>query len=137
MFARLYDTLMLRRGRPRKSAAWLRAMSARDFGPGGDVGLFFSEQGGRPIATALTVRHGRLVTFVLGACDETPSKLSKMAPALAAAIRWARDLGADFDLGGIPLEGDTDPKRLSIAHFKGDFGREPIALLGQHARWLW
>ena len=136
-FARLYDALMLRQGRSGKSAAWLRAMSARDFGPRGEVGLFFTEQDGRPIATALTVRHGRLVTFILGATDETPSKLSKMAPALVAAIRWARDLGADLDLGGIPLEGDSDPKRLAIAHFKGDFSQEPIALLGQHARWLW
>jgi lipid II:glycine glycyltransferase (peptidoglycan interpeptide bridge formation enzyme) len=136
-FVWLYDALMRRQGRPGKSAAWLRAMGACDFGPQGDIGLFLTEVAGRPIAVALTVRHERLVTFALGASDQSPSKLSKMVPSLVAAIRWARDLGADFDLGGIPAEGDTDPKRLSIALFKREFAQEPVPLLGQHARWLW
>lgn len=136
-FATLYNALMQRQQRPQKSAAWLQALAARDFGVGGDVGLFFTELDGRALAAALTVRHERLVTFALGAADETPSKISKMVPAMVAAIRWARDVGADFDLGGIPVDGDSDPKRQSIAQFKRDFAQAPVALLGQHARWLW
>jgi lipid II:glycine glycyltransferase (peptidoglycan interpeptide bridge formation enzyme) len=51
-------------------------------------------------------------------------------------VEWARSLGCDFDLGGVPIEGDTDPKRQSIAQFKRDFAKTRVELIGQHARWL-
>ena len=59
-----------------------------------------------------------------------------MVPALVAAVDWARGLGCDFDLGGVPMAGDTDEKRLSIAQFKRDFSKTRIELIGQYARWL-
>ena len=59
-----------------------------------------------------------------------------MVPCLAAAVEWARALGCDFDLGGVPMDGDTDAKRLAIAQFKRDFARTRVELIGQHARWL-
>jgi lipid II:glycine glycyltransferase (peptidoglycan interpeptide bridge formation enzyme) len=60
-----------------------------------------------------------------------------MVPAMAAAIRWAHAEGCDaFDMGGIPLEGDADEKRRSIAQFKLDFAKTPVSLVGEHARWM-
>ncbi|HEY2903602.1 MAG TPA: GNAT family N-acetyltransferase [Polyangia bacterium] len=136
-FAALYNTLMRRQGRPPKSDAWLRAVATLDFSPQGDIGLFLAERDGRPLTAALVVRHGRLCTYAWGASDDTPMKIAKMVPPLVAAIHWARDVGCDFDLGGIPMDGDSDPKRLSIAQFKRDFAQAPVQLLRQHARWLW
>jgi lipid II:glycine glycyltransferase (peptidoglycan interpeptide bridge formation enzyme) len=40
-----------------------------------------------------------------------------------------------FDMGGIPMSGDTDEKRRSIAQFKLDFAKQPVSLVGEHARW--
>jgi lipid II:glycine glycyltransferase (peptidoglycan interpeptide bridge formation enzyme) len=88
------------------------------------------------VAAALVIRHGRLVTYAFGASHPAPSRFSKMVPSLVAAIRWCRDLGCDFDLGGIPMEGDSDPKRASIAQFKRDFAETRVTLVSQHARWL-
>ena len=60
-----------------------------------------------------------------------------MALPMMAAVRWARDEGCTtFDLGGIPMEGDTDEKRAQIAQFKFDFAKERVSLVRQHARWL-
>ena len=72
----------------------------------------------------------------MGASDPAPARFSKMLPCLVAAIRWCRDLACAFDLGGIPMEGDTDPKRAAIAQFKRDFSQTRVALVAQHARWL-
>jgi hypothetical protein len=60
-----------------------------------------------------------------------------MVIGLVAAVAWARRLGCDFDLGGVPMAGDTDEKRLSIAQFKRDFSTSRLDLIGEHARWLW
>ncbi len=60
-----------------------------------------------------------------------------MVNCLVAAVAWAQRIGCDFDLGGVPMTGDTDEKRLSIAQFKRDFSRERLDLIGEHARWLW
>jgi hypothetical protein len=56
---------------------------------------------------------------------------------MVAGARWARDLGcSDFDLGGVPLEGDTDAKRVAIARFKHEFTKAPTFLVREHAVWL-
>ncbi len=135
-FARLHDALMARQGKRGKTADFYAALAEHDFGPGGDVGLFFTEHAGHAVAAALTLRHGSLVTYALGASTDQACKFSKMVPGLVAAIRWARDCGCDFDLGGVPMAGDSDPKRLAIAQFKREFSRSEVALCGQHARWL-
>lgn len=136
IFSELHGTSMARQGRHGKSAAWSRLVGQQDFGPDGNVGLFVTEHDDRAVSTALVVRHGRLVTYAFGASDPAPSRFSKMVPSLVAAVRWCRDLGCDFDLGGIPMDGDTDPKRASIAHFKRDFSQTRVALVARHARWL-
>ncbi|HVR64443.1 MAG TPA: GNAT family N-acetyltransferase [Polyangia bacterium] len=143
VLARLHDALMARQGKRGKPPRFYAALAALDLGGGpgenagrGDAGLFLTEHGGRPIAAVLAVRHGALVTYAMGATIDEPCRFSKTVPAVVAAIRWARDAGCDFDLGGVPTPGDTDPKRLAIAQFKREFARTEIPLCGQHARWL-
>ena len=63
-------------------------------------------------------------------------RVGLVVPALVAAVEWARGLGCDFDLGGVPMTGDTDEKRLSIAQFKRDFSKTRVELIGQYSRWL-
>ena len=143
-FAALHGALMQEQGLGAKTEDWFRALAALDFGAAGTVGLFFTdhrtERGTQTVAAALTVRHGGLVTLLLAASARAPQdpdkKLAKMVPCLAAAVEWARALGCDFDLGGVPMDGDGDAKRLAIAQFKRDFAKTRVDLLGQHARWL-
>ena len=101
------------------------------------MGLFFTEHESETVAGALTIRHGRLVTLYLAASARAPRKFSKMVTCLVAAVAWAQRIGCDFDLGGVPMTGDTDEKRLSIAQFKRDFSTARLDLIGEHARWLW
>jgi lipid II:glycine glycyltransferase (peptidoglycan interpeptide bridge formation enzyme) len=136
-FVALYRQLMDEQGLHAKTDAWFEALGALDFGPDGSVGLFFTEHEGETVAGALTIRHGRLVTLYLAASDRAPRKFSKMVTCLVAAVAWAQRIGCDFDLGGVPMTGDTDEKRLSIAQFKREFSSTRVDLLGEHARWLW
>jgi lipid II:glycine glycyltransferase (peptidoglycan interpeptide bridge formation enzyme) len=102
-----------------------------------NVALFLGEHEGEALAAVLAVRHGRLATFVMGATDASRRPFTKMAPTLMAAVRWARDAGAEaFDLGGVPMPGDADPKRVAIARFKLDFASALVRLVGEHVRWL-
>ena len=128
---------MTQQGLHAKSDVWFDALRTLDFGTNGSVGLFFTEHAGETVAGALTIRHGRLVTLYLAASSREPRKYSKMVTCLVAAIDWARRIGCDFDLGGVPMAGDTDEKRLSIAQFKREFATTRFDLIGEHARWLW
>jgi lipid II:glycine glycyltransferase (peptidoglycan interpeptide bridge formation enzyme) len=136
-FVALYRELMNEQGLHAKSDAWFDALAALDFGTNGSVGLFFTEHENDTVAGALTIRHGRLVTLYLAASARAPRKFSKMVTCLVAAVAWAQRIGCDFDLGGVPMTGDTDEKRLSIAQFKRDFSSARFDLIGEHARWLW
>jgi lipid II:glycine glycyltransferase (peptidoglycan interpeptide bridge formation enzyme) len=136
LFADLYRALMTEQGMHVKPASWFRALGDCRFEPDGPAALFFTEHDGEPVSGALVIRHGRLVTLYMSASARAPRKFSKMVPSVVAAIRWARDLHCDFDLGGIPMEGDSDPKRLAIAQFKRDFVKTPVQLLAQHGRLL-
>ena len=135
-FVTLYRGLMDQQGLHAKSDAWFNALAALGFDADGPVGLFFTEHEGETVAGALTIRHGSLVTLYLAASAPAPRKFSKMVPCLVAAVEWAQALGCDFDLGGVPMAGDTDEKRQSIAQFKRDFSKTRLDLIGQHARWL-
>lgn len=60
-----------------------------------------------------------------------------MVVPVAQAVLWAKKIGAhSFDLGGIPLEGDTDPKRGSIAKFKYGSSHTEVSLVHEHVRWF-
>lgn len=134
--ARLHDALMGRQGMRGKPKAFYDAL-ARHLGSGGRASVVLCEHAGDAVAAVLVVRHGLLTTFVMGATDTSKRPFTKMAPALSAAIRKARDEGSTtFDLGGVPMPGDDDEKRTSIARFKYDFARQPVRLVGEHARWF-
>jgi lipid II:glycine glycyltransferase (peptidoglycan interpeptide bridge formation enzyme) len=100
-------------------------------------GAFFAcEYDGQTIAAAVVLRHGGLATYAWGASVPDKLPFSKAIPALVAAIRWAKGVGCHtFDLGGVPLEGDRDPKRAAIATFKYDFDRTRVRLVREHAGW--
>jgi len=140
---RLHQELMAAQGKRPKPRAWFDALGASILahdGPGARGAVFVCEDGAsanEPLAALFVSRHGAVATFVLGAASSAPRSYSKMAPAMAAAIRWARDEGcATFDLGGVPMDGDDDPKRAQIAQFKLDFAKTRVPLVGEHARWF-
>lgn len=133
---RLYADLMRgqeRSDKPRVYWDALGAMVERD-----ERGaVFVAEHEGEAISALFVARHGPIATFVIGASGQQEKSFSKMVPSMTAAIRWAKDVGCTlFDMGGIPMEGDTDPKRTSIAQFKMDFAKTPVSLVREHARWL-
>lgn len=136
IFARLHADLMGRQGKGAKPEAFYDRLAER-VGPDGPAAIFVCEHEGDPVAAVLVVRHPKQTTFVMGASAASRRPFTKMAPALMAAIRWARDAGCDvFDLGGVPLPDDQDEKRVNIARFKFDFASSPVRLVGEHARWF-
>jgi lipid II:glycine glycyltransferase (peptidoglycan interpeptide bridge formation enzyme) len=126
---------MMSQGKRPKPRAWFDAVGSAILPTRGAV--FVCEHASTPIASLLVVRHGGLATFVLGATTLASRPFSKMALPLLAAVRWARDAACtQFDLGGVPMDGDADPKRANIAQFKRDFAKTRVCLVGEHARWL-
>lgn len=133
--ALLYRQMMRQQSRPSKSRAYFDAVAR--FVDTDRGALFLSEAENEAVAVAFVVRHAELATFVLGASTIAQKPFSKMAPAMAEAVRWAKAEGCTaFDLGGLPRPGDRDAKRTQIARFKLDFGKSPIDLVGEHARWF-
>jgi hypothetical protein len=136
IFARLHADLMGRQGKGTKPEAFYDRLAER-IGPDGPAALFVCEHEGDAVAAVLVVRHAKQATFVMGASDASRRPFTKMAPALMAAIRAARDAGCEvFDLGGVPMPDDQDEKRANIARFKFDFASSPVRLVGEHARWF-
>jgi len=131
----MHRDLMHSQGRGDKSDAWWIAL--QQFADASDRGgLFACEYDSRVVAAAVILRHGPRATYMLGASVTDKLPFSKSIPPLLAGIRWARDVGCTtFDLGGIPLEDDEDPKRKRIAMFKYDFDKKPVRLVREHARW--
>lgn len=131
----LYAALMDGQGRGGKPKAYFDALG-KLIDEGRRGAIFVCEHEGAVVSALFASRHGRLATFVLGASSAAEKSFSKMAPAMSAAVRWALADGAEaFDMGGVPLEGDPDEKRRSIAQFKLDFAKTPVALVTEHARW--
>jgi len=136
----LYAELMKGQGRDAKPHAYFERLAAsilspRDGAPRG--ALFVCTHDAEPISALFASRHGKVATFVLGATSAAQRSFSKMVLPMMAAVRWARDVGAEqFDLGGIPMDGDTDDKRAQIAQFKFDFAKAKVTLVGEHARWF-
>jgi len=132
---RMHASLMRTQGRRDKPDAWWEAVAhfASDDARGA---LFACDFEGRTVAAAVVLRHGGLATYAWGASVPDRLPFSKAIPALVAAIRWARDAGCvTFDLGGVPVDGDEDPKRRAIATFKYDFDKQRVRLVREHAGW--
>jgi lipid II:glycine glycyltransferase (peptidoglycan interpeptide bridge formation enzyme) len=136
-FARLEEDLARAQGRRVQPPAWFSALEAYLTADPSRGALFVSTHEEVPIAAALTLRYGKTAVYFAGASIVAPRPFSKMALPLFAAVQWARDHGCDtFDLGGVPLPGDTDGKRAAIAQFKRDFAKTPVYLVPEHARWF-
>jgi hypothetical protein len=133
---RMHSTLMEAQGqRARRGSWWSRLEAfASDDARGA---LFVCDHGGRVVAACVVLRHGAQATYAWGASVPGKVPFTKAVLPLLAAIRWARGAGCTvFDLGGVPGEGDADPKRNTIAALKRDFGGTPVRLAREHARWL-
>jgi len=99
--------------------------------------LLLCEHEGELISTVVVVRHGSIATYLLGAAGGGRRPFGKSLLPIMRAIEWAQEQGCrTFDLGGIPLEDDRDPKRLAIAEFKSGISKARIRLVQQHARWF-
>jgi lipid II:glycine glycyltransferase (peptidoglycan interpeptide bridge formation enzyme) len=132
----LHDRMMLAQGKRQKAADYFRAL-ARFAENENCAALFVADHDRAPIAALFAIAHGPIATFVIGATTQSALPFSKMASAMAEAIRWAHARGCEsFDLGGIPAQNDADPKRASIAQFKFDFAKTPVRLAHEHTRWF-
>ena len=135
--ARLDGQLADSQGKSQRKNAWFAAVAAYLTSDETRGALFVCEHEGVPVSAALALRHAKVAVYSAGASILEQRPFSKMAMPLVAAARWARDAGCDaFDLGGIPMEGDADPKRVAIAQFKRDFSKTPVRLVREHARWF-
>lgn len=134
----LDDALARAQGRRPRGAEWFARMHAYLAAGASRGALFLAEQDDAPLAWVLVLRHGELAVYVAGASDPAPRPFSKMAQAVFAAACWARKEGArSFNLGGVPMDGDSDAKRAAIARFKHDFTKDRVRLVRAHARWGW
>jgi hypothetical protein len=131
----MHRGMMRAQGKRERPDGWWEAV--RRFVSDDARGAFFAcEHAGQTVAAAVILRHAGLATYAWGASVPDKLPFSKAIPALVAGIRWARDAGCHtFDLGGVPVEGDRDPKRAAIATFKYDFDRTRVRLVREHAGW--
>jgi len=130
----LNQALLAQEGRSGPAAAWYEAIGDYILSEGA---MFVCEHGGKVISAILITRHGGMATYALGASSGDPLKFSKTVLPMTEAILWARAAGAhSFDLGGVPMAGDAEAKRISIAEFKYSYSRTEIDLVYEHVRWF-
>ncbi len=136
VLAAMHTRLMSEQGMHGKARAWYDALSkyVREHPSRG--GIIVARKEGAPVSAAFVVRHGTLVTWLLGATSpEHTTAYSKMVPTVMEAMAWARAQGArTFDMGGVPGPQDTDDKRAKIAQFKYYFARATTMLVARHVR---
>jgi len=136
-FCRMHGELLRLEGSRPPAAAWYEALAEYFLAGDGRGAMFVCEHEGRAISAIFLARFGRLATYVVGASSGEELRFPKMILPMAAGIAWAKGAGLDcLDLGGIPMEGDTDKKRNSIAEFKRSFSRNEIDLVHEHVRWF-
>lgn len=136
-FRQMHEELLRLGNKQLPGEAWYDALAEYFFSPNARGAAFVSEFEGLPVSVIFITNHGGLATYVMGASSGRPLKFPKMMLPMSHAIIWAQKAGATtFDLGGIPLEGDTDRKRASIAEFKYVFSHTEISLVHEHVRWF-
>jgi hypothetical protein len=133
---RMHRALMESQGRRGRPDAWWSALER--FVVEDPRGAFFvCDYRGSMVSGCVILRHAACATYAWGASVREKLPFSKAIPSLLAAIRWARNAGClTFDLGGVALEEDRDPKRNAIATFKFDFDKRRVRLVREHALWL-
>jgi lipid II:glycine glycyltransferase (peptidoglycan interpeptide bridge formation enzyme) len=134
-FRRMHEELLRLGGKPMPPVGWYDALAA--YFVAGRGAMFVCEHGGRTVSAIFVTCHGGVATYIMGASIGEALRFPKMVLPLAAAIVWAKRKGAAvFDFGGIPMIGDLDAKRASIAEFKYSFSHDAIALVHEHVRWF-
>lgn len=136
-FRRLHEDLLRAEGKPLPAAGWYDAL-AEYFLAGANRGaMFVCELASRIVSAIFITCHGGIATYILGASSGEALRFPKMILPMAMATVWAKQNGAAvFDFGGIPMIGDPDAKRASIADFKYSFSHEDVALVHEHVRWF-
>jgi peptidoglycan pentaglycine glycine transferase (the first glycine) len=124
-------------GKRAPSAAYYDALKEHFLSYEDRRAMFVGELRGEVVSALFATRHGPVASYVAGASSDREISFSKMIQPMAEAVLWAKRQGsASFDFGGMPMEGDTDPKRNSIALFKRSFSRTEISLVHEHVRWF-
>ena len=133
----MHEQLLRLEGKQPPGVAWYNALAGYFLPPQGRGSMFVCEYQKKIVSAIFVALHGMRATYVMGASSGQPLRFPKMILPMAAAIAWAKRAGAKiFDLGGIPMEGDTDTKRASIAEFKRSFSRTEVAFPHEHVRWF-
>ncbi|MDE2113100.1 MAG: GNAT family N-acetyltransferase [Alphaproteobacteria bacterium] len=136
-FRVLNERLLSRRGKRGPPSAWYRALADYFLADETRGAMFVCEHHGRIISATFVARLGKLATCAVGASSGDDIRFPKMLLPITEAIGWAKRNGLDvLDLGGIPMNSDTDPKRLAIGAFKRTFAGREISFAHEHIRWF-
>ena len=134
-FREMQASLLALEGKKPPADKWYEALG--DYFLGAGAAMFVSECQGVPISAVFITMHNGLATYALGATANWPLKFSKTVLSMTEAILWAKAAGCHtFDMGGIPMAGDSDAKRASIAEFKHSYSRIEAHLVHEHVRWF-
>ena len=132
-FREIYEEFNRLQRKPQPPAAWYNALGEYFLSTNG--AMFVCEHDRAVVSAVFVARHGTVATYVIGAGRNV--RFPKLVLPLASAIIWAKENGLQsFDFGGIPMKGDPDIKRTSIAEFKYSFSRSTIDLVQEHVRWF-
>jgi lipid II:glycine glycyltransferase (peptidoglycan interpeptide bridge formation enzyme) len=133
----MHEQLLHLEGKQPPAAAWYEALAGHFLSCEERGAMFVCEHQGNVVAAVFVARHGALATYVMGASSGQELRFPKMILPMAAAITWAKANEVEcLDLGGIPMEGDVDAKRASIADFKRSISRTEVAFVHEHVRWF-
>lgn len=136
-FRTMHETLLRREHLRVPPSGWYDAVASYFFSGNNSGTMFVCEFDATLIAAAFIMRQGEIATFAFGASTSRRLPFSTMTLPIVQGIEWAKSEGLScFDLGGIPMTGDSDPRRASIAAFKSDFGGEPASFVHEFARWF-
>ena len=134
-FRTMQASLLAGEGRKPPPQAWYDALGEYFLAPG--QAMFVGEFQGAPVSVIFITLHNGVATYALGASSGQRMEFAKTVLPMTAAILWAREAGAHtFDMGGIPMPGDDDAKRASIAEFKHSYSRTEAQLVHEHVRWF-
>lgn len=134
-FRDMQASLLALEGKKPAAPAWYEALGDYFLKPG--AAMYVSEFEGSVISAIFITLHNGVATYALGATANLPLRFSKTVLPMTEAILWARAAGAHtFDMGGVPMQGDTDAKRASIAEFKHSYSRTEVLLVHEHVRWF-
>jgi GNAT acetyltransferase-like protein len=135
--ATLHRAMLAAQGRRGPTESYFSALFSAVLADRRRGALLLCEHGGELISTVVVVRHSALATYLLGAGGGGRRPFGKSLPPLVRAIEWAQENGCrTFDLGGVPLEDDRDPKRTAIAEFKSGISKARTPLVHEHVRWF-